>query len=79
MRVALTLAVGLLAPVGIAWPLSFSGILKKRAAAFTPLRFTSDGTFQISVFNDLHYGEGERKLVPCALRFSMKFTNRPGT
>jgi len=22
------------------------------------LRFTRDGTFQISVFNDLHYGEG---------------------
>jgi hypothetical protein len=23
------------------------------------LRFASDGTFQISVFHDLHYGEGE--------------------
>jgi hypothetical protein len=23
-----------------------------------PLRFTQDGTFQISVFEDLHYGEG---------------------
>lgn len=59
MRASWTLAIGLLAPVGIAWPLSFNGILKKRAAAFTPLRFTSDGNFQISVFNDLHYGEGE--------------------
>lgn len=73
MRAALTLAVGLLAPLGTAWPLSFNGILKKRAAGFTPLRFTSDGTFQISVFNDLHYGEGERDLVPCALCLSMIF------
>jgi hypothetical protein len=28
-------------------------------SAFTPLRFTSTGTFQISVFEDLHFGEGE--------------------
>ncbi|KIM97266.1 hypothetical protein OIDMADRAFT_147769 [Oidiodendron maius Zn] len=26
---------------------------------FAPLRFTRDGTFQITVFNDLHYGEAE--------------------
>lgn len=64
MRFASGLAVSLLAPVGIAWPLSFNSIIKKRAASFTPLRFTSDGTFQISVFNDLHYGEGERDLAP---------------
>lgn len=79
MRVALTLAVGLLAPLGIAWPLSFNGILKKRASSFTPLRFTSDGTFQISVFNDLHYGEGERYLVPHALYLSRKFIDSLGT
>lgn len=68
MRAASALAIGLLAPFGSAWPLSFSGILKKRAASFTPLRFTSDGTFQISVFNDLHYGEGEQeaRLSPVA-------------
>jgi hypothetical protein len=24
-----------------------------------PLRFTYDGTFQISILEDLHYGEGE--------------------
>jgi hypothetical protein len=29
--------------------------------SFAPLRFTRDGTFQISVFNDLHYGEGTRQ------------------
>lgn len=23
-----------------------------------PLRFTKEGTFQLSVFSDLHYGEG---------------------
>jgi hypothetical protein len=28
--------------------------------SFAPLRFARDGTFQISVFNDLHYGEGTR-------------------
>lgn len=27
---------------------------------FAPLRFTAEGTFQITVFNDLHYGEGMR-------------------
>jgi hypothetical protein len=27
---------------------------------FAPLRFTAEGTFQITVFNDLHYGEGTR-------------------
>ncbi|KAG8169644.1 hypothetical protein KVR01_000389 [Diaporthe batatas] len=59
MRSASALAVGLCASLGDAWPLSFNGILKKRASSFTPLRFNSDGTFQISVFNDLHYGEAQ--------------------
>lgn len=77
MHFASALIVGLLAPLGIAWPLSFNGIIKKRAAGFTPLRFTSDGTFQISVFNDLHYGEGERG--PRVLCLSMAVINRPGT
>lgn len=58
MRSASALAVGLLASLGDAWPLSFNGILKKRASSFAPLRFNSDGTFQISIFNDLHFGEG---------------------
>ena len=26
---------------------------------FLPLRFSGNGTFQIAVFEDLHYGEGE--------------------
>lgn len=79
MRPASALAVGLLAPLGTAWPLSFNGIIKKRAAGFTPLRFTSDGTFQISVFNDLHYGEGEQDLAPRVLYLSMTVIDRPGT
>lgn len=29
------------------------------ATSFAPLRFTSAGTFQLSVFEDLHFGEGE--------------------
>ncbi|KAH8899266.1 Metallo-dependent phosphatase [Thozetella sp. PMI_491] len=29
------------------------------SAISTPLRFTQNGTFQISVFEDLHFGEGE--------------------
>lgn len=70
MRIASGLAVSLLAPLGTAWPLSFNSIIKKRAAGFTPLRFTSDGTFQISVFNDLHYGEGEQDLAPVHLSFN---------
>ena len=28
-----------------------------------PLRFTKDGTFQISIFEDLHYGEGWSDLL----------------
>lgn len=30
-----------------------------QAAGFKGLRFNLDGTFSISVFEDLHYGEGE--------------------
>lgn len=29
-----------------------------------PLRFARDGTFQISIFEDLHYGEGESSSGP---------------
>jgi hypothetical protein len=34
--------------------------LTPRHTSFAPLRFTADGTFQISIFNDLHYGEGTK-------------------
>ena len=39
----------------------FRGIaaLPSGSASFLPLRFTEKGTFQVTVFNDLHYGEGE--------------------
>lgn len=33
--------------------------LPSGSASFLPLRFTKGGTFQVTVFNDLHYGEGE--------------------
>ncbi len=34
---------------------------------FGDLRFRSDGTFQISIFEDLHFGESMSFLVPCVL------------
>lgn len=33
--------------------------LSRATAAWPPLRFTEDGTFQISIFEDLHFGEAE--------------------
>ena len=40
---------------------AYASPLKPSQTAFVPapLRFTSEGTFHISVFQDLHYGEGE--------------------
>jgi len=38
------------------------------ATHFRPLKFGRDGTFEITVFNDLHFGEGEDNrscLPPC--------------
>jgi hypothetical protein len=35
------------------------------AISLEPLRFTKDGVFQISVFEDLHYGEGTHILKLC--------------
>lgn len=32
---------------------------RPQGQAWEPLRFGKDGTFQISVFEDLHYGEGK--------------------
>jgi hypothetical protein len=34
--------------------------LTPRQTSFAPLRFTANGTFQITIFNDLHYGEGTK-------------------
>ena len=36
------------------------------------LRFTSNGTFQIAVFEDLHYGEGELLVIHSDLQRSSK-------
>ena len=29
------------------------------SSSLKPLQFTEEGTFQLSIFEDLHYGEGE--------------------
>ena len=34
-----------------------TGNALKRSGAFGPLQFRTDGTFQISIFEDLHFGE----------------------
>ena len=53
--------------------LSFSRVLpiKKRQYGygnfFAPLRFTSNGTFQISIFEDLHFGESMTYLLSGAI------------
>lgn len=43
--------------------LSFGAVLPRRRGighgSSAPLRFTQDGTFQIGIFEDLHYGEAE--------------------
>lgn len=44
--------------------LSFIAAATARAVN-QPLRFTQEGTFQLSVFSDLHYGEG--KSIPYLL------------
>jgi len=41
--------------LGLALPLQH----EERSALGRPLRFAKDGTFQISIFEDLHYGESE--------------------
>jgi hypothetical protein len=50
---AISLAVVSLA----AWTLA--SILPRRSVFEEPLRFTDNGTFQISIFEDLHFGEGK--------------------
>src|SRR5690348_670159 len=41
----------------------------QRQDGFGPLQFRSDGTFHISIFEDLHFGESERRypLTPLAM------------
>jgi hypothetical protein len=43
---------------GATWPLSAGVVRQPR------LRFTPEGTFQITIFNDLHLGEGEDNRTP---------------
>lgn len=35
-----------------------------------PLTFSEDGTFQIAIFEDLHYGEGEAHIPDQCCNFS---------
>lgn len=49
---------------------AFAGVPFRRDAAPEPLRFTSNGTFQITIFEDLHFGESKqismiRSGLPC--------------
>ncbi len=55
LSAALVTAAGLLARHCAASPLPGA------SGAGQPLQFKSDGTFQISIFEDLHFGESESK------------------
>jgi hypothetical protein len=37
---------------------AFSNVLPRHSKLQEPLRFTNNGSFQISIFEDLHTGEG---------------------
>jgi hypothetical protein len=37
---------------------AFAGVVPHGETFDEPLRFTENGTFQISIFEDLHFGEG---------------------
>jgi hypothetical protein len=53
------LAISLTVILSAAWTLA--SILPRRSVFEEPLRFTDNGTFQISIFEDLHFGEGKRQ------------------
>jgi hypothetical protein len=38
---------------------ALASILPRRSVFEEPLRFTDNGSFQISIFEDLHFGEGK--------------------
>ena len=42
---------------------AFSNVLPRRPKLQEPLRFTDNGSFQISIFEDLHTGEGACFLI----------------
>jgi hypothetical protein len=42
---------------------AFAGTVTFEDSFEKPLRFTENGTFQISIFEDLHFGEGVSALV----------------
>jgi len=42
---------------------AFSNVLPRHSKLQEPLRFTDNGSFQISIFEDLHTGEGTDHLT----------------
>jgi hypothetical protein len=51
------LAISLAVSLSAGWTLA--NISPRRSAFQEPLRFTDNGSFQISIFEDLHFGEGK--------------------
>lgn len=49
------------ASIALFGAISRAAVVPRKASAdpTAPLAFTSDGTFQISIFNDLHFGESK--------------------
>jgi hypothetical protein len=60
---ALTFAVVVFA----CWALG--GLVPQANAFNEPLRFTENGTFQISIFEDLHFGEGMSISPPLKIKY----------
>jgi hypothetical protein len=61
---------------GFGWPRFGNGQLDVDLYDASPrLRFKGDGTFKISVLEDLHFGEGEdnRKCIACVLYIACIF------
>lgn len=50
------IALSLTAALFAGW--AFSSVLPRPSKLVEPLRFTDNGSFQISIFEDLHVGEG---------------------
>ena len=55
-RIVKMLALTLVFILFACWALA--GVVPHGKTFNEPLRFTKDGTFQISIFEDLHFGEG---------------------
>lgn len=45
--------------VSVGWTLA--NVVSRSSVVQEPLRFTDNGSFQISIFEDLHFGEGTHR------------------